>query len=381
MIHFGEIYLKGQNRPFFIRRLSENLKKALASAGLKEFSLRQLGGRLVLQTQASNIDPALEVCRNVFGISWFTKGYKAKADLDDIKKTLLRSFPKSTAKTFRITSRRASTAFALSSQQINEALGEFVIKKWSRKVNLDRPGLTIWVDVVAGSAFIYFERRRGLGGLPAGVGGRAVCLLSGGIDSPVAAWRIMKRGATITPLHLHSYPYTSRESVLNVKKIIQKLHGYSPAPLRSYFISLAKIQRSIIAASPPRLRLVLYRRSMFKIARSVAEKEKALALVTGESLGQVASQTLENIRVIDEASSLPVLRPNIGDDKQEIIDLARRIGTFELSTLPFEDCCSFLIAKHPETKADLAEVKGIEGKIPLSELEELAVRQAEVLNE
>ena len=245
-------------------------------------------------------------------------------------------------------------------------------KKLNIKVKLKNPDLTIFVEIPQKSKkannnniLFYFNKHQGVGGLPLETSGNVIGMLSGGIDSPVACFKIMRRGAKIIFLHFHSYPYTNKTSQKIAIKLAEKLALWNCAR-KIYFISLAEIQNYILINAPEKLRVILYRRSMFRIANMLSLKERADAIVTGDNLGQVASQTLENIRVINQASALPIFRPLIGEDKQDIIKLAKDIGTYDTSIEPHSDCCSLFVPKHPETKAKLSDVLAIEKKLKLN---------------
>jgi len=248
------------------------------------------------------------------------------------------------------------------------------------RVDLEHPELTCWIEIVEKYALIYVDRVEGPGGLPVGTSGKVVVLLSGGIDSPVAAWKMVKRGCTPIFVHFHSFPYTNKESQEKARQIAQLLSFYS---LRSklYLIPFAEVQRQIMVETPADTRVILYRRYMMRLAEQIARREKARVLVTGDSVGQVASQTIENIDVISRAVTMPILRPVIGDDKLEIVAVAKRIGTYEISILPDQDCCSLFVPKHPETKAKLPEVENSETRLDVAETMKAALESAEVLLE
>jgi tRNA uracil 4-sulfurtransferase len=273
---------------------------------------------------------------------------------------------------FKIEARRGTKDFPMNSQQLNVELGAFIHDLTGAPVRLNGPELTCYVELVGQHAYLYFEKIAGGGGLPARSGGRVMCLLSGGIDSPVAAYRLMRRGCQTSYVHFHSFPHTTAESQEKVRRIIQVLSRYQ-LESRLYMVPFAELQREIVAFAPPALRVVLYRRFMVRIAEVIATKEKAAALVTGDSLGQVASQTLNNLRVVSAAASLPIFRPLIGDDKEEIIRVARAIGTYEISILPDQDCCTMFVPKHPETMARLEQVDQAESPFDVAGLVRAAV--------
>lgn len=374
--HYHEIGLKGKNRKFFEERLVENIKKALPKSSF--LFVKRISGRIIIKLNKAGKKKEKEIknsLKNVFGISYFTSADSCEQKIEKIKKKSLEILKSQKFKTFRITTQRSKKEFALTSQQINEKIGEFIIKKLNKKVNLEKPDLTCFIEIVEKYAFLYLEKIRGAGGLPVGVSGKAIVLLSGGIDSPVAAFYIMRRGVKVIFIHFHAYPYTEKASIEKAKRIVKILNKFQ-FNSKLYLIPFALIQKEILLKTPPPLRVILYRRMMLRIAQVISEKEKARTLVTGESIGQVASQTLENIRAIEQAIDLLILRPVIGQDKQDIIDKAREIGTFEISILPHEDCCARFLPKHPETRAKLREVKRVEKKLNIEKLIKEAIKKS-----
>ena len=268
---------------------------------------------------------------------------------------------------FRIETQRGDKTFPLNSPEINRRLGAAIKEKSAARVDLTHPELTVFVEILPRDAFFGFNKIPGAGGLPVGASGRVVSLISGGIDSPVAAYRMLQRGCRLIFVHFHSAPYLDKTSQEKVRQLVTALtrHQFQS---RLYLVPFGEIQRQIVAAVNRPLRVILYRRMMLRIAEGLATKEKAKALVTGESLGQVASQTLENMAVIQQAAALPILRPLVGMDKQEIIDQARRIGTFEISSIPDQDCCQLFVPKHPATKARFDEVEDAESNYDPKEM-------------
>jgi len=280
-------------------------------------------------------------------------------------------------KTFKISTKRSEKKFPLTSQQINEKVGGYILKKIKSKVDLENPDVICFVEIVEKYAFLYLEKIRGPGGLPTSVSGKGISLLSGGIDSPVASFLAMKRGVKVIFLHFHAYPFASKASIEKAKKIVKILSNYQ-GKSKLYLIPFADIQKEILMKTQAKLRVVLYRRLMFQIAEEIAKKEGVLGVFTGESIGQVASQTLENIKVIEEATDLPVFRPLISQDKEEIIQKAKEIGTFDVSILPYQDCCSRFLPKHPETKAKLEDIRKAEKKLNIEKLVKTAVKDSSV---
>jgi thiamine biosynthesis protein ThiI len=263
--------------------------------------------------------------------------------------------------------------------EINQRVGAYVKERCGAKVDLENPELTCWIEIVEKYALIYVERLPGPGGLPVGTSGKIVILLSGGIDSPVAAWKMIKRGCTPVFVHFHSFPYTNQESQEKTKKIVQLLSRYA-IRAKIYLIPFAEVQRHIMVDTPLDTRVILYRRFMLRLAEQIAYREKARVLVTGDSVGQVASQTVENLDVISRAVSMPILRPLVGDDKIEIVEVARRIGTYDISIQPDQDCCSLFVPKHPQTKANLNEIEKSEARLEVTQVMETALESAEQLS-
>lgn len=388
IIHYHEIGLKGKNRFIFENRLRQNIARALQGEGVE--SVGKISGRLILKLGEKAAWPEVKNrLQKVFGIAYFCPAF-AKTGLKELKERgPAEEFLKNLAEeiwtnlenknfaSFKIDAKRGQKDFPLTSQEVNQYLGALIWEKSKAKVDLEHPALTIFIELIEDFAFVYFEKIKGPGGLPAGSAGKVITLISSGIDSPVASYELMKRGAEVVFVHFHSYPTTSLLSQENVKKIVKVLSDYQPDS-KLYLVPFLGIQKEITAKLPLNLGIIFYRRAMFKIAQKITEQEKAKALVTGESLGQVASQTLDNILVIDEVANIPVFRPLIGRDKEEIIALAKKIGTFELSIMPYEDCCSLFIPAHPETKANLNIVKELELQVNIDELIEKAVRDAKV---
>lgn len=398
--HYAEIGLKGKNRKFFEEKLIENIKRVLRPGFFS--GIQRISGRVIVklapeganQEQEKEISQAL---KKVFGLAFFASAVNTNQNIKSIREKALellkdkkftpldrRSRHLTGFKSFKVSTQRSKKEFHLSSQQVNEKVGEHVLKNSSLithhsslRVSLKKPEVTCFIEIVEKFAFLYLEKIKGPGGLPVGASGKAVVLLSGGIDSPVAAFLTMKRGVKIIFVHFHALPYTSKASIEKVKKILKILDKYQGAS-KLYLVPFAKTQKEILLKTPAKLRVVLYRRFMLRIAEQLAKKEKAQVLVTGESIGQVASQTLENIKVIEEAIELPVLRPLIGQDKEEIIALAKKIGTYDISILPHGDCCSRFLPKHPETKAKISEVRKAEKNLNTERLVEVAIKETKI---
>ena len=361
LIRYHEIALKKGNRSYFTELLKRNLVTAVKDLGVKE--IRSLPARLLL-TFKNDIDQTTVVgrIRSVFGVANFSPVERTPRDLDVIQSRILESLNGMSFSSFRIETQRGDKNFPLTSPEINRQLGAPVKERSGARVDLTNPELTVTVEILPRDAFFGFNRIPGAGGLPVGASGRVVSLISGGIDSPVAAYRMMQRGCRLIFVHFHSAPYLDKTSQEKVRTLVSTLtrHQYLS---RLYLVPFGEIQRQIVTAVARPLRVVLYRRMMLRIAEALARTTKAKALVTGESLAQVASQTLDNMAVIQQASTLPILRPLVGMDKQEIIDQARRIGTFDISSIPDQDCCQLFVPKHPATKARFADSRGRRGKV------------------
>jgi thiamine biosynthesis protein ThiI len=366
LIRYHEIALKRGNRAYFTDLLKRNLLAAVKDLGPKEIC--SLPARLLL-TLKSDVPRAtlIERLSAVFGVANFSIVERTERDLDALRRRILESLNGERFESFRVETQRGDKTFGLTSPEINRRLGAAVKEKTGARVDLEHPEFTVTVEILPRDAFFGFDKIAGAGGLPVGASGRVVSLLSGGIDSPVAAYRMMRRGCRVIFVHFHSAPYQDATSQEKVRRLLGVLTRYQFLS-RLYLIPFGEIQRQIVASVGRPLRVVLYRRMMLRIAEAIARKEKAKALVTGESLGQVASQTLDNMAVIEQATRLPILRPLVGMDKQEIIDQARRIGTFEISAIPDQDCCQLFVPKHPATKARFADVERDEMKFDMKEL-------------
>lgn len=378
IVHYQEIALKGRNRPWFIARLVRNLRAA--TADLDVTSVRALMGRIELSLGPSaSWTDVKQRLGQVFGVANFSVAGRVPVDLDAIAAAILQDLGGRLVKSFRVSARRADKRYPLTSPQIEREVGGRIKQVTAWRVDLSNPELTIHLEFLTDEAFYFFGKEPGAGGMPTGVSGRVICLLSGGIDSPVAAFRLMRRGCTVTLLHFHSYPFHSTISQEKVREIAALLTRYQQRT-RLCLVPFGEIQRQVVLTVPAELRVVIYRRLMMRIAWALAQRSRARALVTGEVIGQVASQTLENMSVIDAAVDAPIFRPLIGMDKAEIIEQARRIGTYPISIIPDEDCCQLFMPRHPATRARLAEVEAAERLLAIDELIAAATRTAVVEN-
>ena len=375
IVHYQEIALKGRNRPWFVARLVRNLRDVLEGLDVKR--VRALMGRIeVVLGPAADWEEVSERIGLMFGVANFARARRASRDIDEVTTAILRDVADRDVASFRVTARRADKAYFLTSPEIERRVGASVKADRGWRVDLTQPALVIHVEVLASEVFYSLERYRGRGGLPSGTSGAVMCLLSGGIDSPVAAYRMMKRGCRVRCVHFHSYPLLSHASQDKARELMQHLTRHQLVS-RLYMVAFGEIQRRIVLSAPPALRVVLYRRLMMRIAERLARQTEARALVTGESVGQVASQTLANLAVINHAVTLPVLRPLVGSDKEEISREAQAIGTYQTSIIPDQDCCQLFTPRNPATKARLGDVEAAEAALPIAEMLESAVATAE----
>lgn len=375
IIHYSEIALKKGNRDFFVNKLVQNIR--MVFSGVKGASVENLPGRLLLKIPKDGSAEAGEKLSKIPGIANFMPATEVSADMEELKKAVVKRIDGKKFSSFRISARRADKKFPLTSEDINKELGTLLKEKSGAEVDLENPEFTVFVEVLKGKIFFGFEKSRGTGGLPVGTGGTAVSLLSGGIDSPVSSFMMMKRGCRLVFVHFHSHPYLDRSSqdkVFELMKILDVFQGKS----KLYVVAFGDAQKKIVLSVPEEYRVIIYRRLMLRIANIIAEKEKAGALVTGENLGQVASQTMENISVIEDASKLSVFRPLLGMDKQEIVDRAKEIGTYDISILPDQDCCQLFTPKHPATKCRVETIENLESGLDVSEMAKEAERDAEI---
>ena len=375
IVHYHEISLKRGNRPLFLRKLQENLARAVSDLG--PVRVVQLPGRIVLDLEG-NPDPEAVRARldRVCGIANTALTLRTGSSLDSIKAAVDRVIEPLTITSFRITARRAFKTFPLTSTDLNRELGAHVrARRPEARVDLHHAALNIHVEVMPHEAFIYPDRRPGPGGLPVGSGGTVAALISGGIDSPVASWRMIKRGCRVLFVHFHSVPYLPDASIRKVRELVGRLTQWQYVS-RLYLVPFGEIQREVVLTVPPPARVIVYRRLMVRIAEALARRHGAAALTTGESLGQVASQTLWNIARIDEAAGLPILRPLIGMDKIEITEQARNLDTLEISNEPDADCCTLFVPAHPATRLSQEEAADMEARLDIPALVRAGVEGA-----
>ncbi len=382
LVHYHELALKGRNRKHFEYRLVHHLRRALRP--ITQVHVEALQGRIRVSFEDEAAWPRLKhQCQQVFGIVNFslTRSVPLPFDNPDIttlKAAIQSDLPENSFNTFRVTAKRADKRFPKTSMEVEKEIGAAVVEQTGKKVQLKNPEMTIFVELVPPEAYYSCHRENGAGGLPTGTGGTVVSLLSGGIDSPVATYRMLKRGCKAVFVHFHGRPYLSRVSEEKVQDIVKLLTSYQ-LHSRLHLVPFGEIQSQIVVNSPPSARVVLYRRLMLRIAAKIAEQEGAWGLVTGDSLGQVASQTPENIAVINQATTMPILRPLIGMDKIEITQQAEAIGSFETSIEPDQDCCTLFVPKHPRTRCDLPSILKVEENLDIPNLIQQGLQGTELL--
>jgi thiamine biosynthesis protein ThiI len=379
LVRYGELALKGRNRSDFENRLMQNIRSKLVN--YPRARVKKTFGRLFVTLNGEPMEPVIESLRDVFGVVGICPAKKVETDLETIEEAALSLVREHhpLPSTFKVKTKRAHKGFPHSSDAMNRRLGTAILKTFEGiRVDVHQPQLLLTVEVRKEGTYLYGRDVSGPGGLPVGSSGRVMLMLSGGIDSPVAAYLAMKRGAAVEAVHFHSYPFTSERAKQKVVDLAQILTRYG-GNIRLHVVSFTDIQTQIRDRCPDSYLITIMRRMMVRISEALAKKNKALALVTGESLGQVASQTLESMHVINDAATIPILRPLIGMDKQEIMDLSKRIGTYETSILPYEDCCTVFQPRSPVTRPSVRLSRELEGKLAVDSLVAEAVAHTEVI--
>lgn len=359
LIRYGELSTKGKNRKDFIKRLEHNVRNMLKD--FKELEYRRTHDRMYIRLHDEDPDVIRERLTKVFGISSFSFTEKVDPTLEAIQSSCLAIAKQSDKKTFKIVTKRHDKTFPMVSDEINRAVAGVILKNTAFKVDVHNPELMIRIEVQRDAAYITSDKIKGAGGYPTGINGKALLMLSGGIDSPVAAYEIMKRGIEVEAVHFASPPYTSEAAKGKVLELA-KLGSVYQGQMKVHILNFTELQLAIYKTAGDPYAVTLMRRMMFRLAERVAKENKCLVLATGESIGQVASQTLESMVCINDVVHMPVIRPLVCYDKVEIIDLARRIGTYETSILPYEDCCTIFDPKNPVTKPSIEKAEHFESQ-------------------
>ncbi len=380
LIKLGEIVLKGLNRKNFEDKLIRNIKRKVSELG--DFQLINLQSTIYLipQGETADFERVEKTVGKIFGISRYARAAQCDKDLTAIKETAVEYLREilPTLRTFKVESKRSDKKFALKSPEISAAVGERILEAFPHlSVDVHNPDITITVEVRDFGAYVRGDSRPGAGGIPIGTGGRAAVMISGGIDSPVAAWMLAKRGVELVAIHFSSPPYTSLRAEQKVASLLKKVAEFS-GKITMITVPFTEIQENIKNYCDEDFFTVIMRRFMMRISEIIAKKYRCKALITGESLGQVASQTMDAITCTNDAAKMPIFRPLIGMDKDEIVEIARKIETFELSILPYEDCCTVFTPKHPRTKPVLRDVQQEESKLDYEKLIQSAVEGAKI---
>lgn len=376
LIKNGELVLKGLNRNTFEDILIKNMRKALKQIG--EFSFTKSQSTIMIEPVDENVDmdECTEILSKVFGIAALSRAVVAEKDFEDIKKKTLEYLGERLVEveTFKVNAKRSDKKFPMKSPEICREIGGLILSKFnSLKVDVHNPELTVTVEIRDRYAFIHGDSIKGAGGMPVSTSGRGAVLISGGIDSPVAAYMMAKRGIELVSVHFASPPFTTELAEQKVMDLLHRVAKYS-GPITTYVVHFTEIQEEIRKRCPEQYFTIIMRRYMMRIAEALAKKQRCSALITGESVGQVASQTIYALGCTDAATTLPVFRPCIGMDKEEIIRISRKIDTFETSILPYEDCCTVFTPKHPKTRPNLEEIIEAEKSLDSEALIERAVK-------
>jgi thiamine biosynthesis protein ThiI len=372
LVRFGEIWLKGGNRHFFDKKLRDALKRA--ASAVPGSRIDAVHGRFLAWPAEGETKKLERGIERVFGVSSLSPARVVERDLGAISAAAVELTRSELARrggkpTFKVETRRADKRFPKNSMEVSRDVGAAIVEALALPVDVHKPQLAVGVEIGWEHAFVFAETRPGPGGLPVGVSGRVELLLSGGIDSPVAGWLMLKRGCELGATYFHAFPYTGDKSKEKVVALARLLASWQQSPLALSVVNFTDTQKALREASGDgRLAVVLYRRMMMRVAERIARHKGARGLVTGEALAQVASQTLDNLAAINAAATLPVLRPCLAHDKQETITIARRIGTYETSIQPYDDCCSLFVPEHPETRAKIEKVLACEAKLPIDQM-------------
>ncbi|EGT2201057.1 tRNA uracil 4-sulfurtransferase ThiI [Clostridioides difficile] len=380
IVKYGEIGVKGKNRYIFENRLIRNIRNMLKPIG--KFNVYKEYGRIYVDLEDYDYEEVIEEVRKVFGIVGVCPGVRAKKDYDTLKEIALKMLEEKIDagyKTFKVESRRGDKSFGLTSQEMSMDIGGYLLSKVGDRINVDvrNPEVKIKCEYREFHTMVYSDTIPGYGGLPLGTNGRAMSLLSGGIDSPVATWMVAKRGMEVEAVHFHSYPFTSERSQEKVKDLAKILAKYC-GRVRLHKVNILEIQKAIGENCNEEEATILSRRFMMRIAQRLSEKRHCDALITGESIGQVASQTIQGLTCTNAVVDLPVFRPLIAMDKSDIVDIAKKIGTFETSIVPEEDCCSVFSPRKPVTKPRLEKIEKSETALDIEKLVQDAIDKIEV---
>jgi len=376
LIKYGELTTKKANRNLFISKIYEQMKELLTNYNVKIIKNRV---RMFIEVTDNELDEVVNVVKNIFGIHSIVIAYKVKTDTEEIEKSVLEVAKNTSFKTFKVETDRADKSFPISSMEFSKRIGSLILKNIENiKVDVHNPEYLLKIEIRDDYTYIYSKEIAGLGGYPVGIAGKGLLMLSGGIDSPVAGYMAMKRGIKLECIYFESPPHTSPAAKEKVKKLVSILNNYQ-ASIKLHIINFTEIQEAIYKYMNPEYMITIMRRMMYRISEKVMQERNCLALINGESVGQVASQTLTSMRVINSVTNIPVIRPVACLDKLEIIDIAKKIGTYETSILPYEDCCTIFLPKHPVINPKLDKAIAYEEVIDYETMIDNAIKNHETI--
>lgn len=374
MIKYGELTTKKANRKLFINILDNNIKKILSN---ETYKIKK--DRVRMYIESDNIDLISQKLKKVFGIHSIVECYSVDTNIEEIESTILKLINNIGGSTFKVDTKRADKDFPIHSMDFNNKIGGLILKNTSLKVDVHNPDIIVHIEIRPEGTFIYFNEIKGIGGYPVGIQGKGLLMLSGGIDSPVAGYLALKRGVDIDCLYFESPPHTSIEAKNKVIKLASIINEYS-GNIRVFVLPFTEIQETIYKNVDDTYIITIMRRFMYRIAEKLAKKYGSKIIINGESIGQVASQTLTSMSVINAVTNMPVIRPVACLDKLEIIDIAKKIGTYETSILPYEDCCTIFLPKHPVINPNIEKVLQMEKKLNIDELIDKAIDNVEIIS-
>ena len=377
MVRFGELSTKGKNKSDFIKALARNIKSALSDFSNLDIIIRY--DHIYVKLNENDPKRVIEILQDVSGIQGLSLVLKTDEDIENLRKVCLELVKQEEGKTFKVHSKRTNKKYPIISDQINREIATVILKNTNLKVDVHNPDILVSIEIRDEGAYVFTHTYKGAGGYPLGVGGKIMHMLSGGIDSPVAAYLLMKRGIKIECIHFASPPYTNAGVIEKLKDLLGKLNKYQPE-IRLNVIPFTKLQEEIYAQSDESYAITIMRRMMFRLADRLAKRRRCLAISTGESVGQVASQTLESMNVINDVTNMPVLRPVVCYDKTEIIDLSKKLDTYDISIRPFEDCCTIFAPKNPKTRPSMEKVLEYEAKWDYNKMIDEALDNVEVIH-
>ena len=376
LIKYGELTTKKANRNLFINKIYENMKLALSNYNVKIIKNRV---RMFIEVSDNELEDVVNIVKNIFGIHSIVISYKVKTDIEEIEKNVLEIASSINFNTFKVETDRADKSFPIESPEFSKRIGGLILKNIpNKKVDVHNPDYLLKIEIRNDYTYIYSKEIKALGGYPVGIAGKGLLMLSGGIDSPVAGYLSMKRGIKLECIYFESPPHTSPQAKEKVKKLVSKLNTYQPS-IKLHVINFTEIQEAIYKNINPEYMITIMRRMMYRISEKIMHERNCLTLINGESVGQVASQTLTSMSVINSVTNIPVIRPVACLDKLEIIEIAKKIDTYETSILPYEDCCTIFLPKHPVINPDIEKAIEYENNIDYKNMIDKAIKEKETI--